>query len=81
MNTLPVRFTHPHAEVPTRAHPTDAGGRQLIDLLEGMQFSRGSAVKYLVRAGHKNPATELEDLRKAAWYINREITRLEGENR
>ena len=25
MNTLPVRFTHPHAEVPTRAHPTDAG--------------------------------------------------------
>ena len=59
----------------------DAGGRQLIDLLEGMQFSRGSAVKYLVRAGHKNPATELEDLRKAAWYINREIARLEGENR
>ena len=37
----------------------DAGGRQLIDLLETMQFSRGSAVKYLVRAGHKNPATEL----------------------
>ena len=59
----------------------DAGGRQLIDLLEGMQFSRGSAVKYLVRAGHKNPATELEDLRKAAWYIQREITRLEGESR
>lgn len=59
----------------------DAGGRQLIDLLETMQFSRGSAVKYLVRAGHKNPATELEDLRKAAWYINREITRIEGENR
>ena len=25
MNTLPARFTHPHAEPPTRAHPTDAG--------------------------------------------------------
>ena len=25
MTTLPVRFTHPHAELPTRAHPTDAG--------------------------------------------------------
>ena len=25
MNTLPARFTHPHAEMPTRAHPTDAG--------------------------------------------------------
>lgn len=59
----------------------DAGGRQLIDLLETMQFSRGSAVKYLVRAGHKNPATEIEDLRKAAWYLDREIARLEGENR
>ena len=59
----------------------DAGGRQLIDLLEGMQFSRGSAVKYLVRAGVKNPDTELEDLKKAQWYVNREIARLEGETR
>ena len=25
MNALPARLTHPHAEVPTRAHPTDAG--------------------------------------------------------
>ena len=25
MDTLPARFTHPHAELPTRAHPTDAG--------------------------------------------------------
>ena len=25
MNTLPARFMHPHAELPTRAHPTDAG--------------------------------------------------------
>ena len=25
MNTLPIRFTHPQAELPTRAHPTDAG--------------------------------------------------------
>ena len=58
----------------------DAGGRQLIDLLETMQFSRGSAVKYLVRAGVKNPDTELEDLKKAQWYVNREIARLEGES-
>ena len=59
----------------------DAGGRQLIDLLETMQFSRGSAVKYLVRAGVKNPGTALEDLKKAQWYVNREIARLEGETR
>ena len=51
-------------------------GIELIDLIEHMPFSRGNAVKYLVRAGHKNPATELEDLRKAAWYIPVSYTHL-----
>ncbi len=38
-------------------------------------FLRGNAIKYLSRAGKKSD--ELEDLRKAAWYVNAEITRLE----
>lgn len=31
-----------------------------------------SSVKYVVRAGLKNPETEIEDLEKAIWYIERE---------
>ncbi|MFD7257154.1 DUF3310 domain-containing protein [Streptomyces sp. NPDC059874] len=51
-------------------------GLQVIDLTEHMNFSRGNAVKYLCRAGRKDPSTELEDLRKALWYVQREIARL-----
>lgn len=51
---------------------------EVIELTEHMNFCRGNAVKYIARAGLKNPDTELEDLRKAQWYIEREIARLEG---
>ena len=48
---------------------------ECIEITEHMTFCRGSAMKYLWRAGDKD--NELEDLRKARWYINREIDRLE----
>jgi hypothetical protein len=38
-----------------------------------MGFNLGNAVKYIWRADLKNDA--IEDLRKAAWYLNREIAR------
>ncbi|MFE9442513.1 DUF3310 domain-containing protein [Streptomyces sp. NPDC006602] len=52
-------------------------GIEVIDLTEHMNFNRGNAVKYLARAGRKSKASELEDLKKARWYIHREIARLE----
>lgn len=52
-------------------------GLEVIDLTEHMNFNRGNAVKYIARAGRKSKTTELEDLKKAAWYITREISRLE----
>lgn len=59
-------------------HPAhyNVGAIEVIDAIESWQlnFSRGSAIKYIARAGHKND--EIEDLKKAAWYINREIQRL-----
>lgn len=60
------------------------GRYESIDVIEGLGlgrgFNRGNALKYLTRAGHKGgPEQELEDLRKARWYIDREIARLEGE--
>ena len=55
-----------------KAHPS---GVECIQITEHMSFNLGNAVKYIWRADLKGNATE--DLRKAAWYINREIERRE----
>jgi hypothetical protein len=53
-------------------HPS---GVECIQVTEHFNFCRGNAIKYIWRAGEKH--SEIEDLKKAAWYINREIARLE----
>ena len=62
-------------------HPAHyTGGKiEVIDFIEDKElgFHLGNAVKYISRAGRKNPDKTVEDLRKAAWYINRQIQRLE----
>lgn len=62
------------------SHYTD-GNIEVIDFIEDkrLNYHRGNAVKYICRAGKKDPAKEVEDLQKAAWYINREIQRLEAQ--
>lgn len=60
------------------SHYTAYKGIEIIDLTEQMNFCRGNAVKYIARAGLKDPNKEIEDLEKARWYINREIERLEA---
>jgi hypothetical protein len=55
------------------SHPS---GVECIDIAEWMTFNLGNAVKYIWRAGHKNPSGPLEDLYKAEFYIKREIERL-----
>jgi hypothetical protein len=54
-----------------------------IDIIEAwdMDFHLGCALKYICRAGYKDDA--IQDLKKAIWYINRKIKRLEnnGEKR
>jgi hypothetical protein len=49
---------------------------ECIDVVRHMNFNDGNAVKYVWRGPHKGK--RLEDLRKAAWYINDEIKRLEA---
>lgn len=50
-----------------------------LDAIEawGLNFSRGNVVKYVARAGRKVGADEIDDLRKARVYLDREIRRLE----
>lgn len=55
-----------------RQHPS---GVECIQITEHMNFNLGNAVKYIWRAGLKSD-DRLEDLKKAAWYVNREIERL-----
>ena len=48
MNTLPARLTHPHAELPTRAHPTDAG----LDLAASETTHIAPGVAVAIPEGH-----------------------------
>jgi len=49
-------------------------GIECIQITEHMNFCLGNAVKYIWRASLKGK--EIEDLKKARWYLDREITRL-----
>jgi hypothetical protein len=53
-------------------HPS---GVECVEIAEHMTFNVGNALKYLWRAGLKGDA--VEDLRKAAWYVEREIARVQ----
>lgn len=66
-------------------HPAHYGGEdnpyEAIKVIEAwnLGFCLGNSVKYISRAGKKDPAKRIEDLEKAAWYINHEIKRLKKE--
>lgn len=49
-------------------------GIECIQVTEHFNFCVGNAIKYLWRAGEKG--NYIQDLQKAAWYINREIERM-----
>lgn len=64
-------------------HPAHyiSGNIEVIDFIEDQRlgYHLGNAVEYICRAGKKDPEKTAEDLQKAAWYIAREIKRLEAE--
>lgn len=48
---------------------------EIADITDEMNFNRGNVVKYVYRAGHKDPDKEIEDLEKAQNLLGREIMR------
>lgn len=52
-----------------------SGGIETIDfiLAKELNYCLGNALKYITRAGKKDPRRYVEDLRKAVWYLNTEI--------
>lgn len=63
-----------NANVEHPSHYTD-GKIEVIDFIEDKKlgFHLGNAVKYIARAGKKDPSKYIEDLEKAIWYIRRQI--------
>lgn len=59
------------------SHPS---GIEAIQVTRHMNFNLGNAMKYLWRAGLKNPDETVQDLEKAIFYIYDEIKKLRGMN-
>lgn len=78
-----IRLESDQPEADAVNHPLHYGGGEnpyeAIKVIEAWElgFCLGNAVKYICRAGKKE--SYLEDLRKAAWYLQREIERCERE--
>lgn len=58
------------------SHPS---GIEAIEITRHMNFNLGNAMKYLWRAGLKDSSKTIEDLRKAIFYIEDEVTKLQEE--
>ena len=58
------------------------GKIEVIDVLEDWElgFHLGNAVKYIARAGKKNPEKTVEDLKKAQWYLARKIQEIQNKS-
>lgn len=57
------------------SHPS---GLECITVTRHHNFNTGNAMKYLWRCGLKDGHTDIEDLKKAVWYLNDEIERLQN---
>ena len=65
----------------------DKCGIEVIDITRHLDFDLGNAIKYILRAGRKPIINEnlsddflraaIQDLKKAIWYLNDEIQRIE----
>lgn len=53
------------------------GGTETIDFIEAkrLNYHLGNAIKYISRAGKKDPDKYTKDLKKAIWYLQREVER------
>lgn len=61
-------------------YTSDPSGVECIEITRHRNFNIGNAIKYLWRAGLKDEAAHVQDLKKAVWYIQDEIKRLGEQN-
>jgi hypothetical protein len=85
MNYSGIRYIRKEIKMHNNVdHPLHYGGSENpfepIKVIEhyGLGFHLGNTIKYILRAGHKADNSYLQDLKKARWYLDREIERVEG---
>jgi Protein of unknwon function (DUF3310) len=67
-------------------HPNHYGGSgnpyEAIKVIEAwdLGFGLGNSIKYIARAGKKDPSKTVQDLEKAKWYLDREIEKLKSKH-
>ena len=61
-------------------HYLKESGHEVIDVINAwkLNFELGNAIKYIARAGKKDPSKEIEDLRKAIEYIEMQIKNIKN---
>lgn len=77
-NTIVIIKNSDNVSHPSHYAKGWSNGAEVIDLTEHLSFCAGNVVKYVCRAGRKDPDKHVEDLEKARWYLDREIARVEG---
>ena len=81
-HSLPAPTSAPTSGLPDdpvnhpRHYTSHPSGVEAITITEHFNFNVGNAIKYAWRAGLKGNSPATQDLEKARWYIDREITRL-----
>lgn len=77
--TIPAEASVPADPVNHPPHYT-AGGIETLDFIEAkdLNYRLGNVIKYISRAGKKVDGDPIQDLEKAAFYLNREITVRKG---
>lgn len=77
-----LAMPEPKSDVVSHPQHYNQGKIEVIEFIEDkkLNYHKGNAIKYISRAGIKNKAKEIEDLRKAIWYLQREIEQLIAKN-
>jgi len=66
-----------HDPVNSPSHYKAPSGGELVDTIAHLNYLRANAIKYIFRAGKKYPEKEVEDLKKAIWCLNKELSIIE----
>lgn len=78
--TIPTKPEQSDSVLRPKYYGGDYNPYEVFNVLEAWQLDKdfylGNVIKYIARAGKKDPAKEIEDLEKARVYLDRRINQL-----